>query len=156
MSLNLQGANSLTAALTSGGLAIGSTTSQFSTASIITYVINGRFFTRAAAATQALVIEPNTGIVPTAPNTLQTLAAGQSCAFAVILDTAGTFTVAQGDIVAAGQVTPVPAPPAGKAIVGAIKVSNVTNPFIPGTTAFSAAGVTTTYINLAQHPGVSV
>lgn len=156
MSLNLQNANGLTAAFNSGGLAIGTTTSQFATAAIINYTINGRFYSKAITATQALVIEPNTGIVPTAPNTLQTLAAGQSCAFAVFLDTAGAFTVAQGDIVAAGAPTPVPVAPSGKAIVGAIKVSNVTNPFIPGTTAFSAAGVTTTYINLAQHPGVSV
>ncbi len=156
MSLNLHGANALTAALTSGGLAIGSTTSQFSTANAITFAISGRLYSKAATATQALVIEPNTGIVPTAPNTLQTLAAGQSCAFAVILDAAGAFTVAQGDIVAAGASCPVPTAPPTKAIVGAIKVSNATNPFIPGTTAFTAAGVTTTYINLAQHPGASV
>lgn len=99
MSSQLQGANALTAAFTSGGLAIGSTTSQFSTASTITFAINGRFFSRAAIASQAFVIEPNTGIVPTAPNTLQTLAAGQSCSFAIYLDTAGAFTVSQSDIV---------------------------------------------------------
>lgn len=153
MSSPLQGANLLTAAFTSGGLAIGSTTSQFSTANTITYVIYGRFYSKAATATQALTIEPNTGIVPTAPNTLQTLAAGQSCAFTVLLDTAGAFTVVQGDIVDNGLSTPVRVGPSNKAVVGVIKVANATNPFVPGTTAFSAAGVTTTYINLSQHPG---
>ena len=156
MSISLQGSNALTATLTSCGLAIGSTTSQFSTANTTTYVIRGRLYSKAADATEPLTIEPGTGIVPTAPNTLQTLAAGQSCAFAVLLDTAGAFTVMQGDIVPAGASTPVPSPVAGKAIIGAIKVSNVTNPFIPGTTAFTATGVTTTYINLSQHPGAAV
>ena len=60
------------------------------------------------------------------------------------------------DIVSAGALCPVPAAPKDRAIVGAIKVSNVTNPFIPGTTLFGAAGVTTTYTNLAQHPGASI
>ena len=156
MSSQLQGANALTAAFTSGGLAIGSTTSQFSTANTITYAINGRFYSKAAAATQAFVIEPNTGIVPTAPNTLQTLAAGQSCSFAVFLDASGNFTVAQGDIVDTGLATSVRPAPAGKCIVGAIKIANATNPFIPGTTALSAAGVTATYVNLAQHPGTTI
>lgn len=156
MSSPLQGANALTFAANSGAFANGSTTSQFTNAALINYAINGRFFSRAIIASQALVIEPNTGIVPTQPQVLQTLAAGQSCAFAIILDTAGAFTVMQGDIVAAGTTTPVPQAPAGKAIVGAIKVSNATNPFIPGTTLFGAAGVTTTYVNLAQHPGASI
>jgi hypothetical protein len=156
MSSTLQGANQLTAAFTSGGLAIGSTTSQFSTANTITFAIRGRFYSKTAAATQAFVIEPNTGIVPTAPNTLQTLAAGQSCTFSVILDTAGAFTVMQGDIVDNGNLAPVRVAPSDKAIVGVIKIANTTNPFIPGTTALTATGVTATYINLSQHPGAPV
>lgn len=156
MSSTLQGANALTFAANSGAFANGSTTSQFTNAALINYAINGKFYSRAIVASQALVIEPGTGIVPTAANTLQTLAAGQSCAFSILLDTAGAFTVMQGDIVSAGALCPVPAAPKDRAIVGAIKVSNVTNPFIPGTTLFGAAGVTTTYTNLAQHPGASI
>lgn len=156
MSSTLQGANALTFAANSGAFANGSTTSQFTNAAAINYAINGRFYSRAIIASQALVIEPGTGIVPTAANTLQTLAAGQSCAFAILLDTAGAFTVMQGDIVAAGALCPVPVAPLNRAIVGAIKVSNVTNPFVPGTTLFGASGVTTTYVNLAQHPGASI
>ncbi len=158
MSHTLQGANQLTAALNSGALAGGSTASQFTNAALINYAIGGRFYSRAIIASQALVIEPNSGIVPTAPNTLQSIPAGRACAFAVILDAAGAFTVAQGDIVEAGQMAPVPQAPANKAIVGAIKVNNASaSAFVPGTTAFNVGGgVTTTYINLAQHPGVSV
>lgn len=157
MSSTLQGATALTFAANSGAFAQGSTASQFTNAAAINYAINGTFQTqKGIVASAALVIEPNTGIVPTAANTLQTLAAGQSCAFAIILDTAGTFTVAQGDIVPAGSLCPVPQAPAGKAIVGAIKVVNVTNPFIPGTTNFNATGVTTTFRNLAQHPGAPI
>lgn len=155
MSQNLQENSGLTLALNSIALAIGSTTSQFS-AALVNYAINGRIYQKAAAATQALVIEPNTGIVPTAPNTLQTLAAGQACAFLVLLDASGNYTVVQGALVEAGKACPVPAVPANRVPVGVIKVSNVTNPFIPGTTAFSAAGVTTTYINVLSHPGASV
>lgn len=154
MSSTLQGASAITLALNSGAFATGTTASQFTNAAAINYVINGSHQTqKGIVASVPLVIEPNTGIVPTAPQVLQTLPAGRSCAFAIILDAAGTFTVAQGDIVENGSLCPVPQAPSGKAIVGAIKVVNTTNPFIPGTTLFSAAGVTTTYRNLAQHPG---
>ncbi len=155
MSQQLQGANALTAAFTSGGFAGGSTASQFTNAATITYAINGRFFSRTTVASQPLVIEPNTGIVPTAPNTLQSIPAGSSGAFAIVLDSSLAFTVVQGPIVeGTGVNCPLPVAPAGKAIVGAIKVSNGTaSAFVPGTTAFNAANVTTTYINLSQHPG---
>lgn len=158
MSSQLQGANAITLALNSGALAGGSTASQFTNAALINYAINGRFYSRAIIASQALVIEPNTGIVPTQPQVLQNIPAGKACAFAVILDTAGAFTVAQGDIVDAGLNAPVPQAPAGKCIVGAIKVNNASvSAFVPGTTAFNVGGgVTTTYVNLAQHPGASI
>lgn len=157
MSSTLQGATAITLALNSGAFATGSTTSQFTNAAAINYAINGSYQTqRGIVASVPLVIEPNSGILPTAPQVLQTLAAGFSCAFAVILDSAGNFTVAQGDIVPNGSLCPVPVAPATKCIVGAIKVVNAANPFIPATTAFNAAGVTTTYRNLAQHPGVSI
>jgi hypothetical protein len=158
MSSQLQGANALTAAFTSGAFAGGSTASQFTNAAAITYAINGRLFSRAIIASQPLVIEPGTGIVPTAPQTLQSIPAGRACAFAVILDVAGAFTVMQGDIVDAGLNCPVPVAPAAKCIVAAIKVNNASgSAFVPGTTAFNVGGgVTTTYVNLAQHPGTSI
>ena len=158
MSQTLQGANQLTFAANSGALAGGTTASQFTNAAAIAYAIGGIFYSRSIVASQALVIEPNSGIVPTQPQVLQNIPAGKACAFSVILDPAGTFTVAQGDIVDAGQKTPVAVCPAGKTIVGAIKVNNASaSAFVPGTTAFNVGGgVTTTYFNLTQHPGVSV
>jgi len=158
MSSPLLGSNGLTFAANSGAFANGSTPSQFTNAAAINYAINGRFSSRAIIASQPLVIEPNSGIVPTAPQVLQSIPAGRACAFALILDAAGAFTVAQGDIVDAGLNCPVPAAPAGKAIVGAIKVNNASAAaFVPGTTSFAVGGgVTTTYFNLTQHPGASV
>lgn len=158
MSSPLQGANALTFAANSGALAGGSTASQFTNAAIINYAINGRYFSRAVIASQALVIEPNTGIVPTQPQVLQNIPAGRACAFAVVLDASGVFTVMQGDIVDAGLNCSIPQAPAGKAIVGAIKVNNASAAaFVPATTAFNVGGgVTTTYLNFAQHPGASL
>ena len=158
MSSTLQGANQLTFAANSGAFAGGSTASQFTNAAAINYAILGRFFNRGIIASQPLVIEPNTGIVPAQPQVLQSIPAGRACAFAVILDNAGAFTVMQGDIVDAGLNCSVPMAPATKAIVGVIKVNNASaSAFVPGTTAFNVGGgVTTTYFNLAQHPGVSL
>ena len=153
MSSTLQGATALSFAANSGAFAAGSSAFNFTNAAAINYTINGRFYARAIVANQAPVIEPNSGINPVLPQAFVNLAAGQSCAYALVLDTALAFTVMQGPIVDAGQLCAIPAAPTGKVIVGAIKVSNVTNPFILGTTSFAAAGVTTTYINLSGHPG---
>lgn len=156
MSYNNQDQAGATLALNSGALAIGSTTSQLAIATAINYLLNGKFGQVATSASFALVIEPGTGIVPTAPNTLQTLAAGQACAFLVVADSSNVVRVVQGPIGEAGKNVAVPACPANRVVIGVVKVSNVTNPFIPGTTAFGAAGVTTTYLNYGTHPGSSV
>lgn len=158
MSTQLQGANALTVAFNSGAFAGGSTASQFTNAALINYAINGRFFSRAVVASQPLVIEPNTGINPIQGQVLQSIPAGRACAFAVLLDAAGAFTVMQGDIVDAGLNCPVPMAIRDRCIVAAIKVNNASaSAFIPGTTAFNVGGgVTTTFVNLAQHPGASV
>lgn len=161
MSISAQGSNLLTAAFTSGGFAAAAGNINYTNANTITYAINGQFYSRASVASQAWTIEPNTGIVPTAPNSFQTVAAGQACAFAVVLDANAAFTVVQGALVGATERTPVPAVPTGKAIVGVIKVINNTlttnGGFRPGTDALNTAGLgTTTYTNLSQHPGVSL
>ncbi len=156
MSTSLNGANALTAAFNSGAFAAA--VANFTNAALINYAINGRFLSRAIVASQALVIEPNSGIVPTAPNTLQPVPAGKACAFAIILDSAGAFTVNQGDIVDAGSPCSVPVAPLGKAIVGCFKVNNASaGAFTPGTTTLvTGGGITVTFTNLAQHPGASV
>lgn len=156
MSMNLQENSGATLALNSGALAIGSTTSQLAIATAINFLLNGKFGQVAAAATFPLVIEPGTGLVPSAPNSFVTLAAGQACAFLLTADSANVVRVVQGPIGEAGKACAVPAAPANRVVIGVVKVSNVTNPFIPGTTAFGAAGVTTTYLNYGSHPGASV
>lgn len=160
MSISAQGANLLSAALSSGAFAAAAGNINFTNASTITYVLNGQFYSRATVASQAWTIEPNSGIVPTAANSFQTVPAGKSCAFALVLDSAGAFTVMQGAIVESTDKTPVPQAPNGKAVVGAIKVVNATyttnGGFRPGTDATNSAGLTTTFLNLAQHPGSAI
>lgn len=145
-----------TLALNSGGLAIGSTPSQVSIATAINYLYRGVFGQRATSASTAFAIEPGTGLVPTSPNSYVTLAAGQVCAFLLLIDSANAITAVQGPIQAVGDACPVPAVPNNRIAIGAFKVSNVTNPFIPGTTNLNAAGVTTTYFNLGTHPGYAI
>lgn len=136
-------------ALNSGALAIGSTTSQIAIATAVNYVFRGVFGQRATAATIAY---------PANSGSYTNLAAGQACTFLIVIDPANSNAVSgiQGPIVNVGDSCPVAAVPENRVAIGAIKVSNVTNPFIPGTTALGAAGVTTTYYNLMTHPGYSL
>lgn len=156
--IQLQELVGVTLALNSGALAIGSTTSQIAIATAVNYLFKGQFFQRATAATVAYTIYPGTGLVPTAPNAFVTLAAGESCAFLIVVDPANASAVygVQGAIVASGDPCPVPAVPNNLVAIGAVRVRNVTNPFIPGTTALSAAGVTATYFNFGAHPGAAI
>lgn len=157
MSIQLQGANALTLTMNSGALAIGSTPTGFSTGAAINYLNLGQFYSKAATATQAFVIEPNSGLSYTNRSAFVSIPSGQACTFAVLLDSAGSFTVVQGDLVDQGQLAPVAQVPGRKNIVGAIKVVNAAaTAFVPGTTALNAANVTTTYFNLGVHPGRSL
>lgn len=165
MSQNLQGATGFTLAFNSGGLARATTASLVQIAAAINFAIAGRLYQKAITNNIPFVIEPGSGLNPQLPNSFVTLAAGESCAFGIFVDSAGAVTYAQGPIVQNGLPCPVPMPPAGfssvgaaggKVIVGALKVANTTNPFIPGTTLLSAAGVTDTYFNFAGHPGYPV
>lgn len=149
MSQNLQDSSGLTAAFGSGGLAIGSTTTQISIATAIPFAYKGQTNSRATSASVAY---------PANSGSYTSLAAGQLCAFLILVDPASANAISglQGPIVNVGDPAPLPAVPDNRVVIGAIKVSNVTNPFIPGTTALTAAGVTTTYFNFATHPGASI
>lgn len=160
MSSNIQGHSGLTAAFTSGAFADAASNINITNAATITYSINGVFASRTTVASQAVTIEPNTGIDPRNPNSFQILPAGKSCAYAIILDGSGNFTVAQGPIVDQGSACPLPGTPVNKLIVGAFKVVNasyVTNGgYRAGTDAKNSAGLTTTYFNLTGHPGYAL
>lgn len=147
-----------TLALNSGALAVGSTPSQVAIATAVNYLFKGVFFQRATSVSIAYTIWPGSGLVPTAPNAFVTLAAGESCAFLIVVDPANSSAVygVQGAVVPSGDPCPVPAVPQGLVAIGAVRVRNVTNPFIPGTTSLAAAGVTATYFNLGAHPGYSL
>jgi hypothetical protein len=160
MSSQLQGSNAITMALGSAGLAIGSTTSQISIGTSIVVSIVGRAVSRGTIASQALVAEPGMQPDPLNKSAFKTLPAGMTCAFSVYVDTAGAVTIGQGDFVENGSLAPVREAPGGKAIIGAVKVVNNTltanGGFRPGTDAFNNGAVTTSYINLTQHPGAGV
>ncbi len=150
--------SAVTLAHNSGGLAIGSTTSQYSIATAVNYSYRGIFGQRATDASEAFLIVPGTGIVPTAPNAFQNLAVGEACSFAIVVRASDNalYTV-QGPIVPDDQGSvPVAAVPEGFVLIGAVKVRAVTAAFTPGTTALNAAGITTTYFNFASHPGRSI
>ena len=159
MSQNLQGANGVTLAHNSGAIAIGGTTDLFQIVAAINYTIGGQFYNKTITNNIPWVIEPGTGLVVTSPNSFVSLAAGESCAFALFLDSSGNVTMAQGPIVTTGSLCPVPAPPAGtntaagaggKVIFGALKVATTTAVFVPDTTALPTV---TTYFNFSSHPG---
>lgn len=163
MSSPLQGANALTASLNSGLIVVGTAPAGINTSVAIQYAINGRFaVAKTAMTSQAYACEPGTGILATAPNAFVNIPVGKACAFAWLLDAAGNVTAAQGDIVddiGAGTICPVPVIPANRAVFGASKVRNTSaaaGVFIPGTTSHAAAGVTSTFLNLAQHPGAGI
>lgn len=148
----------VTLALNSGALAIGSTPSQFAVATAVNYLYRGVFGQRATDASEALTAVAGTGIVPTAPNTLQNLAVGEACSFLVVVRASdNTLLVVQSPIVPADQgVVPIAAVPFGHVAIGAIKVVANTAAFTTGTTALNAAGITTTYFNFGSHPGRSL
>jgi hypothetical protein len=159
MSQNLQGSNASTLAHNSGAIAIGGTTDLFQIVAAINYTIGGIFYNKAITNNIPWAIEPGSGLNPTAPNSFVSLAAGESCAFALFLDSAGTVTMAQGPIVPTGSLCPVPAAPAGttsvagaggKAIFGAIKIATTSAAFVPDTTALTSIA---TYFNFSSHPG---
>lgn len=163
MSSPLQGANALTACFTSGLMVIGTTKSGINTSVAIQYAINGKFAVAKTAITSApYACEPGTGILATAPNAFVSIPVGKACAFAWLLDANGAVTCAQGDIVddiGTATICPVPAIPVNRTVFGASKVRNTSaaaGVFIPGTTLHDAAGVTATYVNLAQHPGAGI
>lgn len=127
----------------SAGLAIGSTTTQFSTARAVTVVINGRAYNVAADATQAF-------------SAATALAALQVCVFFILADSSGVLTSQQSAIKAASDATSGYTPGAfewpdvpGKAVVGAIKVTSGASAFTPGTTALTGGTVGVTYIDAA-------
>ena len=137
-------------ALTSGALAIGTTTSKAKTAKDIIYTINGRAYLKAA-----------TDDLFTLSGTTST--ARQVCVFWLYLDSAGTATVTQSAIKEASTSTSTTTryvaggfswpEVVDKALIGAIVITNAGSSFVPGTTALTSVA---TYINAAGEYGTPV
>jgi hypothetical protein len=122
-------------------LAAGTGAGTIKTVAACDFTINGVFFTKA--------ITDNISAAGGA-----TQAAGTTGIYLVTINAAGTVTVRQGSVVPvnSGQNLLWPTVPNTDCVIGSIKVVNLTNPFIPGTTAFGAAGVTATFTNLVTAP----
>lgn len=78
-----------------------------------------------------------------------TMAALTQCKYLAYISAAGALAVARSEVVASTAAEPdLPGLPVGCVCLGYLKIVNVTNAFIPGTTLLSAAGVTDTYKDL--------
>ena len=151
MSLNLQGAYSANMALSSGGLATGTTTSTIQTTATISYVLNSVFYSKAATNNVALPAPSGAGTYTA--GAIQAIPVGNKASFAVMLNAAGTFSFAQGPIVSNDQKAPLPALNEDVAVVGIFVVNATTATYTPGTTALGT-GNTVTYFNVANMPAV--
>ena len=142
MSYNLGQANSGYLSLTAAGLAEGTNSGTFKTVNTLTFTNNGVF--KSKAATDNLALSTGTA-----------LAASQACLFAVWINASGTVTTTQGPIVAAGDPCPVPSQTtAGVTLVGLIKITtDSSTTFTPGTTDFSASGITDAFFDCMDMPG---
>ena len=135
--------------LGSAGLAIGSTTSQLSTARAVRVLINGRAFNVPVTATRTLTL---TGVT--------SLAARQTSCFFVMADSSGTITTQQSPVYTAIDAPSGYRPgafewpdPADKAVIGAIVIKSGASAFVPGTTALTGVA---TYIDAAVDYGKSI
>jgi hypothetical protein len=142
MSYNLGQANSGYLSLTAAGLAEGTNSGTFKTVNTLAFTNNGVF--KSKAATDNLTLSTGTA-----------LAASQACLFAVWINASGTVTTTQGPIVAAGDPCPVPSQTtAGVTLVGLIKITtDSSTTFTPGTTDFSASGITDAFFDCMDMPG---
>lgn len=136
----------------------------------LAHVIDGRFYTRAAVASQAWTVsgEPGpvsdgtfTGSARSATNAAGTAVVGSSRIYGLFMNAAGTLKVVSGPIVDRAALAVGAAalhfPPPLKDYVcfGAVRIDITTAgvSFTPGVTALNATGITPTYIDLFSIPG---
>lgn len=151
MNLNFEGIkHEGTFCMSMGGLGIGGTASGISIAAPngagVDYCINGIAYHKADAATAAI-----TAAVVQAVST--------SCLYLICLNSAGTVSSVKGVEVPTADITQglkqlqFPMPLVNTCPIGAVRVdTDGSTTFTAGTTLFSAAGITDTYINLSTIP----
>lgn len=133
------------------------------------HIIDGRFYTRAAAASQAWTVSGEagpvsdgsfTGTTRSGVNAAGTTVVGSSRIYGLFMNAAGTLKVVSGPIVDRAALAQGAAalhyPPPLKDYVcfGAVRIDITTAgvSFTPGVTALNTSGITPTYINLFNLP----
>lgn len=154
MSTNAQGLNSGNIVLNSGAVSAGTNAGSIQTTATVNYTVNGIFRTKAATNNIALPA-PSVAGAYTA-GAIQSLAVGEKALFALFIDAAGNFSFGQSAKVGAGEPAPVIGSPADKAVVAVFTVTAATAPFVPGTTALGAAGISTVFYNTSVMPATSL
>ena len=154
----------ITLALNSGGLAAGTNAGTVQNAALINYVLDGQF--RSKAITNNMSIAFSGPTVYQAPTGVGSInggftggSNGSTRLYLLCLDAAGALSIVPGRIVdtadlAAGRI-PLEFPHSATNVcaIGAMRVAvTAGTSFVPGVTALTASGVTTTFINLADVP----
>lgn len=164
MSDNLSMNAGATWALNSGALAEGTNANTIQIAAAISYVIDGRFYSKSI--TDNIAISYSGPSVYQAPTGVGSVnggftggVGGATRLYLISLDTAGNVSILPGKIVnsadlAAGRVSlDFPDAPNGVCPIGALRVAVTANTtFTPGSVDLSASGVTASFINLATVP----
>lgn len=149
MSYNLEGTNSGYLAFNSGAVAAGTNAGTIQLVAAVNFTSNGIFRNKA--------ITDN--IAPTRDTAVPAFSvqpASSKANYAFWLDSAGAVTASQGPIVASGGIAPNAPPVPGKTCFAVVSVvTNGSTTFTPGTTAFGAAGVTSTFLNVSDLPGTN-
>jgi len=147
-----------TMALAAGGLSIGTDTTTVQTTAAVPHIIDGEFMTDLPAADPqgSLGLEDaDTVLNPDADTP-------QKALYLFSVDRQGNVTVREtaavnpnGDPAYASRDGKIARPetPEGECAFGGIIVeTDASTPFTPGTTALNAAGITTTYVDMAHVP----
>jgi len=127
--------------LAAGGVAMSvGTTDQLKTVNTLTYVIDGKLYTKAAADPVGAWTLGHTG-----------LGNSEEAYYLLCVNAAGTFSTVEGTIVAAGAGCVPPDLPVDVAPVALLKVvTGAGGVFVPDTTALNDVGITVTYTDISE------
>ena len=162
---NLSLSSGFTAGLSSGAWAEGTNANTIKSTATVTFVIDGRFYSKSATDNIAIsyagpsVYQAAAGGVQSVNGGFTGGANGSTRLYLVCLDTSGNVSIVPGQIVdsaelAAGRIALMfPDAPNGVCPVAAMRVAlTAGTTFTPGSTDLAAAGVTGSFINLASVP----
>lgn len=165
MADNLALSAGFTAALSSGAWAEGTNANTIKSTATVTFVIDGRFYSKAATDNIAIsysgasVYQAAAGGIQAVNGGFTGGVNGSTRLYLICLDTSGNVSILPGQIVdtaelSAGRVAlHFPDAPNSVCPVAAMRVAlTAGTTFTPGSTDLSAAGVTGTFINLSTVP----